>query len=72
MVAEILSVASVEAAHQILRETLGCAELNLRENGETVEFFDPKREINLWAQGDDSDELGGLVARLETKWHYIP
>ena len=72
MVLEILSVDSVEAAREVLKQKFDCDELNQRENGEIIEFFDPKREVNIWAQGDDTEELGRLIGRLETKWHYVP
>ncbi len=72
MAYEILSMDSVEAARDVLKEKFSCDELNERQRGEVIEFFDPNREVNAWAQGDDTDELGGLIGRLETKWHYMP
>jgi len=69
---EILSVDSIEEAREVLRQRLDCEELGEVTNGEIIEFFDPKREANLWAQGYDTDDLGGLIGRLETKWHYAP
>lgn len=69
---EILSVDSVEEAREALRQKFECEELTEVERGETIEFFDPKREANLWAQDYETDDLGGLIGRLETKWHYAP
>ena len=66
MAHEILSVDSVEAARDALKGKFSCNALNERERGEVIEFFDPNREVNVWAQGDDTDELGGLIGRLET------
>lgn len=69
---EILSVDSVEEAREVLRQRFECEELTEVEDGEIIKFFDPKREANLWAQDYNTDDLGGLMGKLETKWRYAP